>query len=77
MCTIQEYWQCVEHRENDCSVCSIVDNGGVYRPSGRLWGVLSVIKRNNVDLVVYLILMLLATYIAAIHFLYDIVGGIK
>lgn len=67
--TVDEQYISVKHSKH-CIVCDLV-------PCDARSSRLSGLKRHNVDLVLYLVLMLTAAYITAIHFIYVIVGGLN
>lgn len=75
--TYQEWFECVEHRENDCSVCSIVDNGVDNARSNVFSGLVSAFWYSSWGIWVLVGLTLLAAYTLAIHELYNIVGGMN
>ena len=51
------------------------DDEAWERPYEPRRGLVSRLRAKNVDLLVYLLLMLVGAYWAALHFLYKIVGG--
>lgn len=72
-----EYWQCVEHRTSECPVCSIVENSSVERPMSYVQWLWLRFYYSDVFPWVCVAIVLIATYMLAIHEMYNIVGGMR